>query len=323
MRFVKASIDGAPRIGIVREDDAVAISRVETALEDHFGDDGSHLQELAERILADPVTEAALDDLVLLAPVQPTSMRDFMVFEEHILPLFRARGDQRPPDVWYERPIGYFSNVASIHGPRDAIAVPGGSERLDFELEIGAIVGRTARSVTEGAAGTHIAGYLILCDWSARDLQRREMEGGLGPLKGKDFTSSLGPVLVTPDEIAERRKDKGYDLEMTSAVNGRRYGGDVWSSATWSFEELLSYASWNSVVESGALIGSGTCQGGCISELSTRNGPEDFPWLTDGDEVELTVEAMGSIRARITPSERGEWPHLRRGASVSGNRSVE
>jgi fumarylacetoacetate (FAA) hydrolase len=156
-----------------------------------------------------------------------------------------------------------------------------------------------------------IAGYLILCDWSARDLQLHEMDGRLGPFKGKDFASSLGPVFATPDELSDRRKGNGYDLHMTSAVNGREYGGDLWSSANWSFGELVSYASWNSVVEPGALIGSGTCQGGCILELSNRHGSAAYPWLEPGDEVTLSIERLGEIRAAVEAPARGPWPGLR------------
>jgi 2-keto-4-pentenoate hydratase/2-oxohepta-3-ene-1,7-dioic acid hydratase in catechol pathway len=311
MKFVKARTAHGNRLGVVRPDGGVALSGAESRLEDAFGDDGEALRRLGEAILAAPAGEEALEDLALLRPVDPPSMRDFMVFEEHVLPGWRRAGMSRGPDVWYQQPIGYFSNAATLRGPRDAMAVPGGSARLDFELEIGAVMGRDARSVTPDEAAGRIAGFLVLCDWSARDLQMAEMDGRLGPFKGKDFGSSLGPVFVTPDELEDRRGGTGYDLTMTSSVNGRRYGSDSWSSAYWSFEELVSYASWNSYVEQGALIGSGTCQGGCILELSNRHGPEDYPWLAAGDEVTLAVERLGEIRATITAPERGPWPGRR------------
>ena len=130
----------------------------------------------------------------------------------------------------------------------------------------------------------------------------------LGPFKGKDFGSSLGPIFVTPDELASRRSGNGYDLLMTSSVNGRQYGSDRWSSAYWSFEDLISYASWNSRVEQGSIIGSGTCQGGCIWELSNRHSPAEYPWLAAGDQVTLSIELMGDIRATVQPPARGPWP---------------
>ena len=307
MRFVKAVTADGPRLGVLTADDTVALSATESRLEDHL----ESLADLGSSITASPATEAPLSSLELLKPVDPPSMRDFMVFEEHVLPSWRKSGMQRGPDVWYEQPIGYFSNVASLRGPSESIEIPGGSERLDFELEVGAIVSRTLRSASPEEAADSIAGYLILCDWSARDTQFREMEGSLGPFKGKDFASSLGPVFVTPDEIASKRSGTGFDLLMTATVNGREYGHDHWSSAYWSFEDLLSYASWNSVVEAGALIGSGTCQGGCILELSNRHSPEEYPWLQPGDEVNLSIETMGAITATIAPSARGAWPGVR------------
>lgn len=314
MRFIKATTSEGPRIGVVGIDDTVSLSDADTRLEDHL----DALDELSSAILAAPASQAPLDSLELLKPLDPPSMRDFMVFEEHIKPAWAHQGRDHGPNVWYEQPVGYFSNVASMRGPRDAVEVPGGSARLDFELEVGAIVGRTLRSVSPEQAASAIAGYLILCDWSARDTQFYEMEGSLGPYKGKDFASSLGPVFVTPDEIAAKRNGTGYDLLMTASVNGREYGRDQWSSAYWSFEELISYASWNSVVETGALIGSGTCQGGCILELSLRHSQEQFPWLAAGDHVSLAIEGFGSIETDITPAERGAWPNLRSIEPVAG-----
>jgi 2-keto-4-pentenoate hydratase/2-oxohepta-3-ene-1,7-dioic acid hydratase in catechol pathway len=311
MRFIKAATPEGPRLGVLRDDDVAELSATESRLEDHFGDDGEMLDRLGASIRAAPIAEAPLEALTLLRPVDPVAMRDFMVFEEHVLPAWRRAGMDRGPDVWYEQPIGYLSNVANLLGPQDAVEIPGGCEQLDFELEAGAILGRAARSLTPDQAGSCIAGFVVLCDWSARDLQFREMDGRLGPFKGKDFASSLGAVFVTPGEIADRRSGNGYDLTMTSGVNGRAYGTDQWSSAYWSFEELISYSSWNTCVEAASLIGSGTCQGGCILELSLRHGGEEFPWLAPGDEVSLSIERLGSIDARVGSPARGAWPGLR------------
>jgi 2-keto-4-pentenoate hydratase/2-oxohepta-3-ene-1,7-dioic acid hydratase in catechol pathway len=308
MRFVRARTPHGPRVGVLRADDTVALSATVSDLEPSFGDDGTALRTLGESLKVGAAEVMPLAELDLLAPVTPSAMRDFMVFEEHVLPGWRAAGRSRGPDVWYRQPIGYFSNAATLRGPRDPVEVPGGSHRLDFELEVGAIVGRTVESISPDAAGDVVAGFLVLCDWSARDTQFAEMDGRLGPFKGKDFGSALGPIFITPDEIAGRRRGNGFDLQMTSSVNGRRYGADRWSSAYWSFEELVSYASWNSRLEVGSLLGSGTCQGGCISELSTRHGAAQFPWLTSGDEVVLAIEEMGEIRARVEPARRGPWP---------------
>ena len=311
MRFVSVNTAAGPRLGVVGEDDLVCLAVDDVSLADHLGDDGEKLARLSETISTSPSVEAPLESLTLLAPLSPSGMRDFMTFEEHLLPAWRADGRDRGPDVWYEWPVGYFSNVASLLGPYESVEIPGGSECLDFELEVATIVGREARSVTPDEAAAHIAGFLILCDWSARDIQFREIAGRLGPFKGKDFASSLGPVFVTADELADRRSGSGYDLAMTAKVNDRVYGTDRWSSAMWSVEELVSYASWNTVVPSGTLLGSGTCQGGCIRELALRHGPTDYPWLQPGDQVTLTVERLGAIDARVEPAARGAWPGSR------------
>jgi 2-keto-4-pentenoate hydratase/2-oxohepta-3-ene-1,7-dioic acid hydratase in catechol pathway len=308
MRFVKAQTSQGPRIGLVRPDGKVELAAKESRLEAHFGDDGESLAKVGESIHANPASIEDLEKLTLLKPIEPVAMRDFMIFEEHVLPAWRMQGMRRGPDVWYEQPIGYFSNAATILGPREAIEMPGGCVNMDFELEVAAVIGRDAVSLTPEQAAGHIAGFVVLSDWSARDLQFREMDGRLGPFKGKDFGSSLGPIFVTPDEIEVRRQGNGYDLEMTSSVNGRRYGGDRWTSAYWSMEELISYSSWSSRVEAGSIIGSGTCQGGCILELSLRNSPKEYPWLVAGDEVTLAVETMGEIRATVVAPERGIWP---------------
>jgi 2-keto-4-pentenoate hydratase/2-oxohepta-3-ene-1,7-dioic acid hydratase in catechol pathway len=308
MRFVRAQTAAGPRVGRVRDDGIVELAGEESRLERHFGDDGAALARVGEAIHSNPASEHELGALQLLKPVDPVAMRDFMVFEEHVLPAWRQSGLSRGPDVWYEQPVGYLSNAATIRGPRDDIEIPGGCVQMDFELEVGAVIGREAASVTPEHAAGHIAGFVVLSDWSARDLQFREMDGRLGPFKGKDFGSSLGPIFVTPDEIESRRSGNGYDLEMTSTVNGRRYGADRWSSAYWSMEELVSYSSWNSQVEAGSIIGSGTCQGGCILELSLRYSQAEFPWLAGGDEVRLAVETMGEICANVTTATRGAWP---------------
>jgi 2-keto-4-pentenoate hydratase/2-oxohepta-3-ene-1,7-dioic acid hydratase in catechol pathway len=318
MRFVKVRTEQGPRIGVVRSDGMVELSDRESRLEPYFGDDGEALQRLGSSIHAEPAGEYNMAELALLKPVDPVSMRDFMVFEEHVLPAWRNLGMDRAPDVWYKQPIGYFGNAATLLGPHDEIEIPGGSQHLDFELEVGAVTGRPARSVTPEQADGLIAGYLIVCDWSARDLQFREMEGRLGPYKGKDFASSLGPVFVTPDSLQGRRSGNGYDLAMTATVNGRAYGSDLWSSAYWSFEEIISYASWNSYIEPLSLIGSGTCQGGCILELSLRHSGQEYPWLAAGDEVTLGIELMGEITARVLAATRGSWPGIKTLATSDG-----
>src|SRR5207248_6650862 len=143
------------------------------------------------------------------------------------------------------------------------------------------------------------AGFTIMNDWSARDLQRREMRLGLGPVKGKDFATSLGPFLVTRDEVEPRRKNTAFDLAMTATVNGEQYSQANLAEVYWSFEEMLAYASRGTRIEPGDVIGSGTCGGGCILELSIRHGSAAYPWLQPGDEVALAVEYLGTLSNHI------------------------
>jgi 2-keto-4-pentenoate hydratase/2-oxohepta-3-ene-1,7-dioic acid hydratase in catechol pathway len=315
MRFVRTATPQGARVGVLLDDDTVAISASIAALDGHLAE----LPQLGAAIASAPDSvRAPYASLDLLKVVDPPSLRDFMVFEEHVLPGRRRRGYDRAPDVWYQQPIGYFSNVATLRGPHEPIEIPGDSRQLDFELEVAAVTSRPLASVLPEEAEQAIADFLVLCDWSARDIQAREMDGRLGPHKGKDFATSLGPILVTPDELADVSTEHGYDLRMTATVNEREYGADRWSSASWSFGELISFASLNSAIDAGALFGSGTCQGGCILEQSLRHSPEQFPWLAAGDRVQLGIQRLGELSAEILPATRGAWPAVRAAAGGEG-----
>jgi len=179
------------------------------------------------------------------------------------------------------------------------VAVPPGCRALDFELEVAAVIGREGRDLTPDDARSHIAGYTILNDWSARDLQSREMRVGLGPAKGKDFAVSLGPWVVTVDELEPLRADDRLDLDERAFVNGIELGSDTLANMGWSFEELVAYASRGTVVRPGDVLGSGTCGSGCLAELWGRNGRQDPPPLRPGDEVVLRVQGIGELATRI------------------------
>jgi 2-keto-4-pentenoate hydratase/2-oxohepta-3-ene-1,7-dioic acid hydratase in catechol pathway len=202
------------------------------------------------------------------------------------------------PD-WYELPVFYFSNPVALVGPFDDVAVPPGTAALDFELEVAAIVGMGGADLDPGTAQRHIAGYAVMNDWSARDIQRREMKLSMGPVKGKDFATTLGPFLVTPDEVEPLRKDQAFDLAMSARVNGEEYSRASLSDIYWSFGEMLAYASRGTQVVPGDIIGSGTCGSGCILELSLVHGEERYPWLKPGDLVELEVEKLGRTANRV------------------------
>jgi fumarylacetoacetate (FAA) hydrolase len=221
--------------------------------------------------------EYPLAEVDFRPPVQhPPAVRDFYAFEQHVKTARALRGQEVPPE-WYEVPVFYFSNPAAIYAAEDEIPYPPDTKELDYELEAAAIIG------AEG----QIAGFTIMNDWSARDLQRQEMRVGLGPAKGKDFATSLGPVLVTPDELGELR------LEMVARVNGEERSRGNLGDMYHSWEAILARAAANTRLLPGDVIGSGTVGSGCILEHG------DGRWLRPGDVVELEVEGIGLLRSRV------------------------
>src|ERR687883_67499 len=208
--------------------------------------------------------------------LHPPAVRDFYAFEQHVRTA-RARRGLEVPQEWYELPVFYFSNPAAIYGPEDEIPYPEGTEELDYELEVAAVIG------AEGAIG----GFTIMNDWSARDLQRAEMKVGLGPAKGKDFATSLGPVVVTPDEF------DGSRGTMVARVNGEERSRGELADMYHSWDAIVAHAARNTRLLPGDVLGSGTVGTGCILELG------DERWLKRGDVVELEVEGIGVLRNRV------------------------
>jgi 2-keto-4-pentenoate hydratase/2-oxohepta-3-ene-1,7-dioic acid hydratase in catechol pathway len=176
--------------------------------------------------------------------------------------------------------------------------MPPGCQNLDFECEIGVVIGRDGFNLDPKNAADHVVGFCLFNDWSARDVQRNEMEMRLGPAKGKDTATTLGPWLVTKDEIEPWRRQNGYDLEMVVSVNGREYGRDKWSNAFWAIGEIIAYASRGTKVGAGDVLGTGTCGNGCLAELRARDAG-GYPWLTVGDEIVYEVEHLGRVANRI------------------------
>jgi fumarylacetoacetate (FAA) hydrolase len=246
--------------------------------------EGDRVVELGAPTLAawlgrggDDVAEHARADVRLRAPVpRPPSVRDFYAFERHVATARAQRGLEMTPE-WYQIPVFYFSNPAAILGPDDEIQFPAESSAWDYELEAAAIVGG------DGA----IAGFTILNDWSARDLQKMEMAVGLGPAKAKDFATSIGPVLVTPDELGD------LELEMVARVNGEERSRGSLGDMHWSWDDLVAQAARNTRLLPGDLLGSGTVGTGCILEHG------DGRWLESGDFVELEIEGIGVLTNRV------------------------
>ena len=226
-----------------------------------------------------------LDGTPLAAPVpEPPSFRDFFAFEGHASTGARLRGVELAP-VWYEQPVFYFSNPASFAGPGEPIARPAASERLDFELEIAAVIGGDGE----------IAGFSLLNDWSARDLQRAEMAVGLGPAKGKDFATSMGPWLVTPDELVMR--GGRLQVEATATVNGQELTRTPAGAQHHPWPFLLETATRGTRLRTGDVLGSGTLNRGCLLELLDDGTAER--WLEPGDVVVLEADGLGRLETRV------------------------
>jgi 2-keto-4-pentenoate hydratase/2-oxohepta-3-ene-1,7-dioic acid hydratase in catechol pathway len=246
-----------------------------------------------------------VDSVRLLPPLTPSSVRDFVAFEEHVEGTAKLMVDGTVVPEWYEAPTFYFTNPHAMVGAHDDVPVPPGSQLFDFELEVAVVVGQDGASLTPEQARDHIFGYTVFNDWSARDLQRREMKVHLGPAKGKDSATTLGPWLVTADEVETYRDADGFlALDMRVSVNDVEVGQDLLSNMGWPFEELISYASRGTVVRAGDVLGSGTCgNGGCLAELWGTRGEAAPPPLQPGDVVEMTVEGIGTVRNRVVTGE--------------------
>jgi len=226
------------------------------------------------------------------------SIRDFYAFEQHVATCRRHRGLDMPAG-WYQVPVFYFSNPAGVVGDGAPVWAPRGCQELDYELELACVIGREGRDLpADDRALEFVAGFTIMNDWSARDLQRIEMSVGLGPSKGKDFATSLGPELVSLDELAGSYRDGRLQLEMSAAVNGRLLSHGNSGSMYWTWPQLLAHASRDATLRPGDVLGSGTVGSGCILELTPEAAGG---WLRPGDVVELLIERLGTLRNRVVP----------------------
>ena len=253
----------------------------------------------------DPDDDAVLDasDIRFGPPIlRPPAFRDFYAFEQHVQSMWNRRGGEIPEN-WFRIPVFYVSNTSELRGPDEPVWAPRGSAELDFELEVGALVDTPAVDLPEDGAEAAIGGYFVLNDWSARDLQRDEMPVRMGPAKAKDFATSLGPWLVTPDEVADARAPgaTGPDLAMTASVraaDGREtaVSSGTWAAAHFSFGQMLARASADVHIRAGEIVGSGTVGTGCLLEVKDATLGR---WLEPGDEVSLTIERLGTLRAPV------------------------
>ncbi|MEU0941220.1 fumarylacetoacetate hydrolase family protein [Streptomyces canus] len=287
------------RVAVVEDDGTLLPVPGARSLTDLIGS-GDGLEALLEAGTAtlDGPPGPHVSEVRLLPPLHPPTVRDFVTFEEHVEGVRRSvDGAGGVPEAWYDAPTFYFTNPYAVIGAHDDVPVPPGSAALDFELEVAAVIGREGRDLTPEQARDRIIGYTVFNDWSARDLQSREMQVRLGPCKGKDTAATLGPYLVTADELEPYRDSDGFlRLALTASVNGEVVGKDLLSNMSWTFEEMVAYASRGTVVRPGDVLGSGTCgNGGCLAELWGVRGEQSPPPLKPGDTVTLTVEGIGTV----------------------------
>jgi 2-keto-4-pentenoate hydratase/2-oxohepta-3-ene-1,7-dioic acid hydratase in catechol pathway len=297
MRWVTYTADdGHERAGLVHDDAIHGLEPDVTLL--NLLDTPNGLATAGARAITAPHEVIAFAETRLRALLQPRSIRDCTGFLQHLRNCAAGAGlhlNERYSQV----PAFYFSNPASVIGPYDDVAIFPGSHQFDYELEVGAVIGKPGANISREAAPEHIAGYTILCDWSARDLQIQDMSMGLGPSKGKDGANTLGPLLVTPDELQEHRNGKGYALAMTGFVNGDTVSKGSWDELDWDFADMIAYMSRGTRLLPGDVIGSGTVPTGCLFEHYAMNPATFRGWLKSGDQVRLVVEGLGEIRQRV------------------------
>jgi 2-keto-4-pentenoate hydratase/2-oxohepta-3-ene-1,7-dioic acid hydratase in catechol pathway/glyoxylase-like metal-dependent hydrolase (beta-lactamase superfamily II) len=305
MKWVTYQGDSGERTGVLSDGAIHAMPPGVTLLElVDRGADG--LREAGEGALRSPAETVRLDDVRLLAPIpRPPSIRDSLCFLDHMRNCQAVTGAGRElADTWYRIPAFYFACPATVLGPYDDVPMAPGSAWQDFELEIGAVIGTTGKDLTVEQAEQAIIGYTIFNDWSARDLQQLEGQLAIGQAKGKDSGVSLGPYLVTPDELEPYRRDGKLSLQVTALVNDTEIGSGSTAQMDWSFAEVISYASRGVTLSPGDVFGSGTVPTCTLIEHLSLAALESFPgWLHDGDVVTLKVEGLGETKQTVRASD--------------------
>ena len=268
------------------------------------------LMPLARALVADP-GPGLLDPagVTLLAPVpRPVAMRDGYAFRQHVATARRNRGLEMIPE--FDRfPVTYFSNHQAVIGPGPVEVLEHHLRQLDYELEVAVVTGRPLRDCTVAEADAAIFGYMIMNDWSARALQMEEMKLSLGPCKGKDFATALGPWLVTRDELALEPSPQGQVLRarMTCSVNGRLLSDGDAASMNWTFAQILQRTAYGVRVQPGEVLGSGTVGTGCLLELNGSKVTDDL-WLKVGDVVSMAVAGLGRLENTVVQGQGGDLP---------------
>jgi 2-keto-4-pentenoate hydratase/2-oxohepta-3-ene-1,7-dioic acid hydratase in catechol pathway len=304
VKWVTYDGGAGPRAGLVDGETVRGLPAAVTLLS-LLGDNGETLAEAGAAARREPVEVRPLEDVRLLAPLpRPPSIRDGLCFLDHLRGCYRAMGrSTQLPAVWLETPAFYFANPAAVVGPHDDVPVAPGSTLFDLELEVGAVIGRGGRDLHPDTAERHIVGYTLYNDWTARDHQQRDMAQGIGMGKSKDSAITLGPALVTVDELESYRHDGRLAFELSATVNDREIAKGSLADMDWSYGELLAFVSRGTELVPGDVIGSGTVPGGCLLEhVDTPDMASFTGWLQPGDVVSLRGEGLGETRQVVRPA---------------------
>jgi 2-keto-4-pentenoate hydratase/2-oxohepta-3-ene-1,7-dioic acid hydratase in catechol pathway len=292
--------DNQLRAGVLIEDQVIDLNlasdgELPNSMAEFLKNQSVYMAVLERLLGSNNVPTISIRNVQLTAPLpNPTSFRDFVAFETHVKNATKRSGDTVAPE-WYEMPIFYFSNPNAMKGTGEEVKRPSKCIRLDYELELACVIGKEGKNIKASEAEEYIFGYTILNDWSARDLQMKEMKVLLGPAKGKDFATSIGPWIVTKDELEPYRVGDRFDIDMSAKVNGEVLSKGNFKDIYYSFGEMIERASEEVTLYPGDIIGSGTVGFGCLMEL----GEEVHRWLEPGDVVELTITGLGSLTNTI------------------------
>ena len=313
MKFVTYLSHGSGRLGLFIGPDILDVERASTLAGAPLPSDiisflrlGDWAMTAAKKIeieaLAKPKSfedaRVSAQSAKLLAPIpRPTSMRDGYAFRQHVEAARRNRGVEMIPEFDLF-PVFYFSNHQAVIGPGPMEVMPEHLNRLDYELEAAIVIGKEGRNIKASEADSYIAGYMVMNDWSARALQMEEMKLSLGPAKGKDFATAIGPWLVTKEELEAKRipspNGDRYDLAMTASLNGKELSRGNLKDMSWTFAQIIERASYGVTLYPGDVIGSGTVGTGCLLELNGSKITDNL-WVKPGDTVTCAIEGLGEL----------------------------
>ncbi|MCL5803590.1 MAG: fumarylacetoacetate hydrolase family protein [Thermoplasmataceae archaeon] len=272
-----------------------SIENIERSLFSVITKNREKIQKFIEETPSEEMVEVVPRTMLIPVP-KVNQIRDFYAFEEHVRRSRESRGLEMVPE-WYEFPAFYYSGTSNLFGSNDPIPYPSYSSEVDYELEVGAVIGKEGRNISRGEAREYIFGLVLMNDWSARDVQRKEMKIGLGPAKSKDFATSFGPFIVSMDELVDMTNQEGkIDVDLSASVNGNHYSSGNLKSIHWDFEDMIAWASQETTLRPGDIMMSGTVGTGCILEI----GHEEYGWLKRGDTVQFHSDILGDTSNKLT-----------------------